>query len=98
MWLARGCGEGGCGPRGVVACSAQLVAAGPRGGDPSMKTPKIPKQSAPAPPPPPPSIDEAAKNAEEADRLRRRKGRLAGVLSNRMRAERTAGGKSLTGQ
>jgi hypothetical protein len=68
------------------------------GGAREMKTPKIPKQSAPAPPPPPPSIDEAAKNAEEADRLRRRKGRLAGVLSNRMRAERTAGGKSLTGQ
>ena len=65
-----------------------------------MKAPKIPKAPAPpAPPPPPPTIDEAARASEEADKLRRRKGRLATLF-----AGATGGGtkpligKTLTGQ
>lgn len=47
-----------------------------------MKSPKIPKQpTPPPPPPPPPTIDEAARSSEEADRLRRRKGRLATIFA-----------------
>lgn len=67
-----------------------------------MKSPKIPKSPTPPPaPPPPPTIDQAARDSEEADKLRRRKGRLATVFAGR-RADQ--GGatptatKALTGQ
>ena len=47
-----------------------------------MKAPKIPKAPAPpAAPPPPPTIDAAARAAEDADKLRRRKGRLATIFA-----------------
>lgn len=64
-----------------------------------MKTPKMPKQSAPAPAPPPPTIDEAAQNAEQADRLRSRRGRLANIYGSRMGGgSYTASQKQLVGQ
>lgn len=46
-----------------------------------MKSPKPQKMVAPAAPPPPPTIDEAARASEEADKLRRRRGRLATVFA-----------------
>jgi hypothetical protein len=59
------------------------------------KTPKI--EAAP----PPPTVDDAVRSSEEADKLRRRRGRLASIF-----AGRTPGGgmapnvatKQLTGQ
>lgn len=68
-----------------------------------MKTPKIPKQpTPPAAPPPPPTVDEAARNSEEADKLRRRKGRLATIFAGRSEsagaAPQQVATKSLTGQ
>jgi hypothetical protein len=54
-----------------------------------MRTPKMPKQpAAPAAPPPPPTIDEAARNSEQADIARRRRGRLANRYAANMRKER----------
>lgn len=67
-----------------------------------MKSPKIPAQPTPPPPPaPPPTIDEAARSADEADKLRRRKGRLATVFAGRQPdggGQVQVGTKSLTGQ
>lgn len=64
-----------------------------------MKTPKIPKAPAPPPaPPPPPTIDEAARESEEADKLRRRKGRLASVFAGRQGGAAPVSQKSLTGE
>lgn len=65
-----------------------------------MKAPKPPKVVIPAPPPPPPTIDEAARDAEEADKLRRRKGRLATIFAGKMKnlAAPQTTQKTLTGQ
>lgn len=66
-----------------------------------MKSPKIPKQPAPpAAPPPPPTVDQAAQNSEEADKLRRRKGRLATIFAGRQAQSgpAPAATKTLTGQ
>lgn len=65
-----------------------------------MKTPKAPKQPTPPPAaPPPPTVDEAARNAEEADRMRRRKGRLATIFAGALKKTGTeVSQKSLTGQ
>lgn len=61
-----------------------------------MRTPKIPKQPTPTPTPPPPTIDEAARSAEENDRARRRRGRLANIFSRGGSA--SVAQKKLTGQ
>lgn len=65
-----------------------------------MNTPKPVKPPTPPPaPPPPPTIDEAARNSEEADRLRRRKGRLATIFAGqRGGGAAPVAQKSLTGQ
>lgn len=66
-----------------------------------MKTPKIPKQQTPAPAPPPPTIDQAQVNADQADRLRRRRGRLATIFAGKRTgggAAPTAAPSTLTGQ
>lgn len=64
-----------------------------------MKTPKVPKQPTPPPaPPPPPTIDEAARDSEEADKLRRRKGRLATIFAGMKGGGAPVSQKSLTGQ
>lgn len=68
-----------------------------------MKAPKMPKApTPPAPPPPPPTIDEAARNSEEADKLRRRRGRLATIFAGRRGmaggGTATVSNKTLTGQ
>ncbi len=47
-----------------------------------MNTPKPTKQQTVAPAPPPPTIDEAAQNAEMADRARMRRGRLANLFAS----------------
>lgn len=62
-----------------------------------MRSPKIPKQPTPQPTPPPPTIDEAARNAEENDRARRRRGRLANIIA-RGGGNATVAQKTLTGQ
>lgn len=64
----------------------------------SFSKPKIPKQEAP---PPPPTVDEAVRSSEEADKLRRRRGRLATVFAGRMQGGGMApqvATKQLTGQ
>lgn len=64
-----------------------------------MKTPKIPKSPAPPPaPPPPPTVDQAARDSEEADKLRRRKGRLATIFAGMQGGATPTSQKSLTGQ
>lgn len=64
-----------------------------------MNTPKPVKPPTPPPaPPPPPTIDEAARNSEEADRLRRRKGRLATIFAGQRGGAAPVAQKSLTGQ
>lgn len=64
-----------------------------------MKSPKVPKQPTPAPPPPPPpTVDEAARSSEEADKLRRRRGRLASIFAGRQGGAAPVAQKSLTGQ
>jgi hypothetical protein len=69
-----------------------------------MSSPKVPKATPPPPPPPPPpTIDEAARASEEADKLRRRKGRLATIFAGKRGGAGSVGphqliGKSLTGQ
>ena len=62
-----------------------------------MKTPKVPKQQTPQPAPPPPTIDEAQRNADEADKLRRRKGRLATVFAGQRGGATAVATKTLTG-
>jgi hypothetical protein len=60
--------------------------------------PKVPKVEAP---PPPPTVDEAVRSSEEADKLRRRRGRLATVYAGRMAGGGMApavAAKQLTGQ
>lgn len=59
--------------------------------------PKVPKVEAP---PPPPTVDEAVRSSEEADKLRRRRGRLATVFAGRMQGGGAApvASKQLTGQ
>lgn len=48
----------------------------------------MPKAPAPPPaPPPPPTIDAAAMASEEADKLRRRKGRLATIFAGKRGAD-----------
>lgn len=64
-----------------------------------MKAPKIPKSPTPPPaPPPPPTIDEAARQSEESDKLRRRKGRLATIFAGQRGGATPVAQKSLTGQ
>lgn len=64
-----------------------------------MKAPKVPAQPAPPPPPPPPpTIDEAAMRSEEADKLRRRRGRLASIFAGNAGGPTPTATKSLTGQ
>lgn len=64
-----------------------------------MKTPKAPKMPAPPPlPPPPPTIDEAARASEDADKLRRRKGRLATIFAGQGTRVAPVATKTLTGQ
>lgn len=60
--------------------------------------PKVPKVEAP---PPPPTVDEAVRSSEEADKLRRRRGRLASIYAGRMQGGGAApmvATKQLTGQ
>lgn len=59
------------------------------------KTPKI--EAAP----PPPTVDDAVRSSEEADKLRRRRGRLASIYAGRMQGGGMAPNvatKQLTGQ
>jgi hypothetical protein len=64
----------------------------------TFSKPKIPKQEVA---PPPPTVDEAVRSSEEADKLRRRRGRLATVFAGRMPgggAAPSVATKQLTGQ
>lgn len=65
-----------------------------------MNTPKPVKPPTPPPaPPPPPTTDDAARNSDEADKLRRRRGRLATIFAGqRGGGTATVAQKSLTGQ
>ncbi|MBP6748417.1 MAG: hypothetical protein KA144_02155 [Xanthomonadaceae bacterium] len=65
-----------------------------------MRTPKIPAQRTPEPAPPPPTIDQAQVNADQADRLRRRRGRLATIFAGKSGggSAPTAGTNTMTGQ
>lgn len=64
-----------------------------------MHTPKPPPAPKPAaPPPPPPTIDEAAQASEEADKLRRRKGRLATIFAANRGGAAPVARNTLTGQ
>lgn len=59
-----------------------------------------PKTPTPEPaPPPPPTINEATASAENADKLKRRRGRLATLYAGRSPAlSPPAAGKTMTGQ
>lgn len=59
--------------------------------------PKPPKP--PEPPPPPPTVDEARQSAENEQRLRRRKGRAANILTGKdgVSEEPTVGTHALLG-
>ena len=65
----------------------------------SFLMPKPPKAPTPVIPPPAPTIDVAARAAEDAMRLRRRKGRGGYVFGGKAPAAPiSAGTKALTGQ
>lgn len=64
-----------------------------------MKTPKAPKQEPIKMPDPPPQVDQAAKNAEDNDRLRRRRRNASYVFGGRAdTGPINSASKSLLGQ
>lgn len=63
-----------------------------------MNRPKPPKVEPVKLPDPPPTVDQAQKNAEEQDRLRRRKGRAAYIFGGASATQAPVGQKNLTGQ
>ena len=60
--------------------------------------PKMPKMPEPKEPTPPPSIDEAKANADQANRLRKRKGRKDYIFAGRNDGASNVGTKKLTGE
>lgn len=66
-----------------------------------MRSPKVQTPPPVRLPDPPPTVDQASINAEEGDRLRRRKGRSAYIFGGKeagQMAAPTAASKTLTGQ
>lgn len=65
----------------------------------SFLRPKIPAAPTPVAPPPAPTIDVAAQAAEDANRLRRRRGRASYIFGGKAApAPVMTGTKTLTGQ
>lgn len=63
-----------------------------------FKMPKAPKQQPMPTETPTPTVDQAAQRAEEANRLRRRKGRQQFMVSRQGGVAPTVATKTLTGQ
>jgi hypothetical protein len=64
----------------------------------SFLAPKAPKAAPIVLPDPPPTVDVASNNADEANRLRRRKGRSNYIFGGATASPTPVGQKSLTGQ